>query len=62
MNGFAGLRKPRKQKQEAIKLKEHALNLWKECVGLVAGLDVGTGRNNAPSQIDLILSSHNLCV
>ena len=47
MNGFAGLKKPRKQKQGTIGLKERALNLWKECAGLVVGWDAVIGSKGA---------------
>ncbi len=40
MNGFAGLKMPKNQKQEIIELKGFARNLWKENAGLVVGLVV----------------------
>ena len=43
MSGFGGLKKPRKQRQEAIGLKERAQSLWKECEGLVVGWDAVIG-------------------
>lgn len=37
MNGFAGLKMPKKQRQGAKELKELAQSLWKECTDPVAG-------------------------